>query len=284
MSNQNRPPPEFSLNHDQWSLIELYTNMYNQNAREIDLLHDMQNEIRRNINHLSGLTGNYNNRSFNNNTNSNTNNSRRQPLRQNNHRVHSSARTSINSIPYYYSRETPYTYNPELWSIFNNTTGNFYDRVPVAPTTQQINLATRTLQYSEIENPLNNSCPVTLDRFESNSNVTQIRHCGHIFTPSGINSWLESNVMCPVCRYDIRRPIATNLREESKEEAKEEPVNQERPTNNDIQNTLSSITENILGQILNPGRGENFVLDPSFNTLFFDASNNQFVFEGFLRR
>jgi hypothetical protein len=75
--------------------------------------------------------------------------------------------------------------------------------------------------------------------------------------------------------------------EESKSDS--ENTNHERnsiPTNTtfaniDIQNTLSSITENILGQLLNT---ESINLDPAQNSIFYDASNNQFVFEGFIRR
>ena len=42
-----------------------------------------------------------------------------------------------------------------------------------------------------------------------------------------------------------------------------------------------NLGENILGQILNT---ESINLDPSQNSIFYDASNNQFVFEGFIRR
>ena len=58
---------------------------------------------------------------------------------------------------------------------------------------------------------MNSSCPITLDRFENNSNVTILLGCNHIFTPTSINSWFRSNVLCPVCRHDIRTPITNNV-------------------------------------------------------------------------
>jgi hypothetical protein len=33
---------------------------------------------------------------------------------------------------------------------------------------------------------------------------TQIKQCGHTFNQEAITNWFQSNVRCPVCRYDIR--------------------------------------------------------------------------------
>jgi len=186
---------------------------------------------------------------------------------------------------------------------------SFYERVPVAPTREQIDSVTRVVRFSEIENPINNSCPVTLDRFENNSSVTQIIPCGHIFSPSGIESWLQTNVNCPVCRYDTRDyvvpPVTNNEQssnavveepietiEENEDNSQPEPESEERNSiprnrmtysNTDIQNTISNITENIIGSLLNPD-SDSYLFDSSFNSLIYDSSNNQFIFEGLLRR
>jgi hypothetical protein len=211
--------------------------------------------------------------------------------------------------------------NPDATNLWRS----FYENITVAPTRNQIENSTRIVQFSEIRTPINSSCPITLERFDENSSVTQILHCGHIFTPTGIDSWFQSNVRCPVCRYDIRDyrspPLPSATREErhrttepgSDEESKEEDdveetkediprinenertsnstrrnvnTNNRRITSENVTNVLSNITEEILNNILQPSRGSGTrsFFDPSQNSLFYDSSNNQFIFEGFIRR
>jgi hypothetical protein len=118
-------------------------------------------------------------------------------------------------------------------SLFPNL-NSFYDNVAVYPTTEQILSGTRRILYSDIEEePLNNSCPITLERFEPNSEVLQILGCKHIFSPTSLQHWFRNNVRCPVCRYDIREYNPHNRRsryffrnspsdEEEEEETKED--------------------------------------------------------------
>lgn len=72
------------------------------------------------------------------------------------------------------------------------------------PTPAEIQAATRTIIYGEIENPINSECPISHETFENNDEVIQIRHCGHIFHRNGINQWFRTGYQCPVCRHDIR--------------------------------------------------------------------------------
>lgn len=81
---------------------------------------------------------------------------------------------------------------------------SFFDPVDVFPSPLQLERATRIVYYRDIINPLNNSCPISLERFDDNESVTIIRHCNHIFRTDQINNWFRSNCRCPVCRYDIR--------------------------------------------------------------------------------
>jgi hypothetical protein len=325
----------FELSYDQRLLLDLYIDFYNHTTRQMDSLRELQNEIRGNINQIVGL-----NQPRNNSTSTQNSNTPRHSFRQNSHiqshnsrisqeqrRRRNNAETTTNrrymyygSIPYLVPstdlQGRPPRETEQDNTFFSNLLRTFYDHIQVAPTRQQIEAATRIVNFSEIENPLNNSCPVTLDRFENNSIVTQIIPCGHIFSSNGIDSWLQTNVRCPVCRYDIRdynsnapttnAPTTNepNVEEETKEEDTLEEPTQERnsnsnPLNNanrttftssDIQNTLSTITENILGQILNPPANSatnssrrNLIFDTSFNSIAYDASNNQFIFEGYLR-
>ena len=322
----------FELSYDQRLLLDLYIDFYNHTTRQMDSLRELQNEIRGNINQIVGLNQPRNNsNSTQNSTSTQNSNTPRHSFRQNSHiqshnsrisqeqrrrRNHTETTTNrrymyYGSIPFADLQGRPPRENENDTNFFTNLLRTFYDRIPVVPTRQQIETATRIVNFSEIENPLNNSCPVTLDRFENNSVVTQIIPCGHIFSPNGIDNWLQTNVRCPVCRCDIRdynsnAPTTNeaNVEEETKEEDMLEEPTQERnsnsnPLNNanrttftssDIQNTLSSITENILGQILNPPSNSatnslrrNLIFDTSFNSIAYDASNNQFIFEGYLR-
>ena len=81
---------------------------------------------------------------------------------------------------------------------FLNTT------VPIRPTQEQIETASRLVRYSSIENPLSESCPISLEHFSNEEMVRQLKPCGHLFCQASFQQWFENNVRCPVCRYDIR--------------------------------------------------------------------------------
>jgi len=76
------------------------------------------------------------------------------------------------------------------------------ENVVVAPTHEQINRSVEIVSYSNIEP--NTRCPISLEEFNSESNISRIRYCGHIFKTRHLNTWFRNNVRCPVCRYDIR--------------------------------------------------------------------------------
>jgi Ring finger domain len=98
----------------------------------------------------------------------------------------------------------------------DNTLQRFYENVPISATQNEISQSTTTSLYNGIITPLNTSCPITLETFNDNDMVTQIIGCGHVFDPSGINIWFQSNVRCPVCRYDIRtNSTSSNNNEQS---------------------------------------------------------------------
>jgi len=72
-------------------------------------------------------------------------------------------------------------------------------------TAAQIANATEEVLFSSISNPLNNTCPISCERFEPNDMVMQIIPCGHIFTPDNLRQWFQTNQRCPLCRMDITR-------------------------------------------------------------------------------
>ena len=83
---------------------------------------------------------------------------------------------------------------------------NFENLEPVVvrPTDEQILNATQIVRYGDIEHPQNSRCIITLVEFSEDSHVTMIRGCGHMFDSTELNRWFDSNVRCPLCRYDIR--------------------------------------------------------------------------------
>lgn len=94
--------------------------------------------------------------------------------------------------------------NYDSLTNLDNLVESFFDTIPVIPTQAQINNALTHNIYSEIENPINSTCPISLRRFQNDDEVSVIRHCNHIFSRDELQNWFRSNCRCPLCRYDIR--------------------------------------------------------------------------------
>jgi hypothetical protein len=165
-----------------------------------------------------------------------------------------------------------------FFTNFLNTT------VVVRPTNEQIENASRLIRYRDIENPLSESCPILLDRFQPEQMVRQIIHCGHIFCQQEFQQWFENHVQCPVCRYDIRyyRPSSsssTNNNSSNSDNTEPIPSNQRESitfdmSNNEFSNNfVDNLTSNIFQSLLFPqSQNDNlFMLDPSSNILFYEA-------------
>jgi hypothetical protein len=86
----------------------------------------------------------------------------------------------------------------------------FLDPVSVPPSREQIDTATETCLYREIENPQNTTCPIAIVAFQPDQEVIKILHCGHIFKKTELEQWFEFNYRCPLCRYDIRNYRPSN--------------------------------------------------------------------------
>jgi len=59
------------------------------------------------------------------------------------------------------------------------------------------------LSYNDINNPINDSCPITHEDFSNNCSVCQIKFCKHNFKKNPLINWLKINKTCPVCRHNI---------------------------------------------------------------------------------
>ena len=113
-----------------------------------------------------------------------------------------------NNRHYYHNNNNRQAYinNPTISNLFRT----FFDPIQIFPTPSQIETATRVVRFSDIINPLNSSCPISLENFNDNDQVLIIRHCNHVFSNTGLTSWFRSSCVCPICRYDIRNYVSTN--------------------------------------------------------------------------
>ena len=57
--------------------------------------------------------------------------------------------------------------------------------------------------YININNPICDTCPISLNLFEENDKVSQIINCGHIFSSLYLKEWLKNHISCPLCRTSI---------------------------------------------------------------------------------
>lgn len=89
-------------------------------------------------------------------------------------------------------------------SLFNNIPTPS-ERITVDRAT--IDRTTRSTVYSQLENPINDTCGIALTRFQPDDFVRQIIHCGHIFMNRELLRWFERSSICPTCRHDLRTDI-----------------------------------------------------------------------------
>jgi hypothetical protein len=181
--------------------------------------------------------------------------------------------------------------------------GNFNDPVNVVATPRQISRATTQLLYENIETPTNDRCPICLEVFQPNSEVTQINNCRHIFNRAELATWFETNVRCPVCRFDIRDhvdvpplPATPSTNTEPLNAPVPPPVPPLADSDSDtasmstLNNHLTSIMDTLTNQALQNMFDDNEtsqILANLFNNnienLTFDPSANAFTFDTFIQ-
>jgi len=169
--------------------------------------------------------------------------------------------------------------------LIMETLRNFYNPINVVATAAEIANATRNVAFGTIENPSNSTCPISLDRFEENTMVTQLTFCGHVFNPQELTIWLQGNVRCPICRHDIRERAVAGGQSST-------PVNSEEEKEDDEEEDETSIPNisergnpyiNIFSRPLNTNSNNNNLNDLA-NQAFSDLiSENTFVFDAIFR-
>lgn len=79
---------------------------------------------------------------------------------------------------------------------------DFLNPVVVRPTQRQIDIASTLGSIpAEIDR-----CAICQDDFQNSRDGRKLNACGHWFHRTCIDTWLQRNVRCPICRHDIRMP------------------------------------------------------------------------------
>jgi len=292
--------PDTVLTRDQRFLLNTYLSMYNSTMRQIDLLYNNLDEIRETIDYITTSSLQNAPAPTRERTRPRTTRTTEQRQTRELHRFNqppvTRTNTSGRSDPLQREEIFEFTFVPRdthrLTNELQNVFRNFYNPVPVAPTLEQMNNATRSIRFSEIVNPVTTTCPISLERFTSEQSVSQIKQCSHIFNTAQLNLWFSNNPRCPVCRYNIRdyrESNTTNIQEpeptaseEEEEEKTQEPVRnsenttrQQNVNSNRSENVLSDLSTNITNLLMSDLlRNETATL--SFDFFPLDGSNNSY--------
>ena len=253
--------------------INILNTMYNDNLRIVNHLIDQNNGIRQQI---MGILNDRRNNNANGNINNNANNA------QNDNNIRTSLfrnrniNRNINRINRIVTQPTNDNLRNSinrLFNIVNPLNNSFFDPVNIVPTQEQIQQSTRSLPFSTISNPINTSCPISLENFTDANEVTMIIPCRHIFNKESLMEWFNTHTNCPVCRYDIRNHNPALPEQEI-------PSNQptQTPINTNVNNNLQSDDQTFIlfDVFLESLQGFQDFQDLSNNQLFVNFPPNTF--------
>uniref|UniRef100_A0A6C0E2M4 RING-type domain-containing protein n=1 Tax=viral metagenome TaxID=1070528 RepID=A0A6C0E2M4_9ZZZZ len=285
-----------NLSYNDVIMLEFYTQQYNDTCYRISQLQRSLDRINENINRI--YFADY----------------------RNNNNNHTSFVRNRNTSRTRHAASNPYLFEPislnrtsrqgnDNTSILNqrdalwtNLMSSFFSNVPVFPTMDEIRRASTVVRYRDVEDPLNDSCPISLERFTEDSYVTQLNYCGHLFNTNELNIWFETNVRCPVCRHDIRTIPQENASPANSSVEADSSSSTTRQTSDPLsvsgRNTTftSELITRITDQLIHSLYGENAETDVDIDRtrstvsetsadgsrILYDASNNTFLFETYI--
>ena len=74
-------------------------------------------------------------------------------------------------------------------------------------TNDQINAGVTQSLYEPMcdasNNPIVDTCPITMETLQSGDSILRINRCGHLFKEGALRTWLERDGRCPVCRGTV---------------------------------------------------------------------------------
>jgi hypothetical protein len=163
--------------------------------------------------------------------------------------------------PRQYTRPANQVFNA-ISTIFETIDPSNLQDVVVHPSQEQINQATRFINYSNRTENISSNCPITLENFEEGEQICQIIHCGHCFSETAIKNWFRFNVRCPVCRYDIRNDFF-----QQNTPSDLSGINQSQP-NGAFRTTIERVLSNIFSQNMTNDLEMNQIRDNSGNMIY----------------
>ena len=144
-------------------------------------------------------------------SNMNNDNSRTNSI-NNNSSIHNPVGIIINDITVSdISLSNPSSTNVELNTILYSTLMNLLSDVSLnvqdnnieQTTSVDISAVTIVKKFRELENPPTNTCSITLEQFDDDDDILQIRNCSHYFKCNALRTWLATNNICPICRQPV---------------------------------------------------------------------------------
>ena len=284
------------LSYNDINMLEFYTQQYNDTYYRINQLQRSLERINENINRIYfGEQHNHSNNNIYNNNNTSYRN-----RNTNRTRNYDASSYLFEPVPQRNTPLSPLRRPRDSLNILNHRDTrwadllpSFFSNVPIFATSEEIRRATTVVRYRDIEYPLNETCPISLERFTDDSYVTQLNHCGHLFNTNELNTWFENNVRCPVCRHDIRNTSHESVPSPSSpgEHANTTSTTQTTDSLNlaGTDNTFTSeLITRLTDQLITSLYGENTETDSVFETnvdgsrIIYDASNNTFLFEAYI--
>ena len=154
------------------------------------------------------------------------------------------------------------------------------------------------------ENMKNDKCPILLEKFKIGDTVSLLP-CNHIFTPSAIEEWLETEqAKCPVCRFELHSKEIKDTCNDDTDDYADDDANDyandnandnandqqnnvvnytpmQPPSSRDMMSMLESITQmRMLRPPTHINRNRNFV--NQYSNYLFDVDNDRAVQEAIM--
>jgi hypothetical protein len=195
-----------------YSNSQVYNNAIILHFESINNLTNLINESNNLLmDYNARVNSNTNNSLFSNNMPSNMNNSQSN-ARSNNYSMSNNETDEFeNNISYLFRFDTLFPNSTTNTTNSTNSSDISYNIITINDNNKHLlDISNNNidifniLDYRNIENPLNDICPITRDRFYLDQNVYMIKKCKHIFNKSALNIWINNNNTCPTCRTDIR--------------------------------------------------------------------------------
>ena len=190
---------------NQYNLLNNYINYLNSSNNNINIINQQLNIIYNNMQYEYNNNYNYNNYNYNNNYNENNNyNNNENNNYNNNENNNYNENYNENNHDYY----QPITQQSETSSAIQpiNYTTNSIEYFRERSNENIENIIDRSidvLQYSNIENPIDERCGITQEDFNQDDEVAVIKMCSHIFTRNNFVNWAKRHLTCPNCRYNL---------------------------------------------------------------------------------